>query len=292
MQPSIPTDKARGIKKWEVRQRLEFIENCLFWVGRVNRADLTNTFGISAIQASKDFRLYQDVAAGNMTYDGSGKFYQRTECFVAKFSLLSAEEYLNSNIREEGTVSLAPCLPENEGLLVEVVKPPQRRISPSILQSFIYAIRDKRDLLILYQSMSREESLWRWVTPHAFGHDGKRWHCRAFCHIDNRFKDFLLARALEIGESRASTIDPATDIDWQEYETTTIVPHPGLTPGQRQVVENDYGMVEGKLVICQRRASAFYLRKLLNLDSGSRTRRAEEQQIVLEEVPHTNSTAP
>jgi predicted DNA-binding transcriptional regulator YafY len=41
------------------------------------------------------------------------------------------------------------------------------------------------------------------LTPHAFGYDGFRWHTRAFCHTDRKFKDFLLPRILE---SRA-TVD-------------------------------------------------------------------------------------
>jgi hypothetical protein len=49
-------------------------------------------------------------------------------------------------------------------------------------------------------SKVRPEPVWRRMTPHAFGYDGFRWHVRAYCHLDNKFKDFLLPRILDIGE--------------------------------------------------------------------------------------------
>ena len=44
----------------------------------------------------------------------------------------------------------------------------------------------------------RPDPIWRRITPHAFGYDGFRWHVRAYCHLDNKFKDFLLPRILEV----------------------------------------------------------------------------------------------
>ena len=57
-----------------------------------------------------------------------------------------------------------------------------------------------RSIEILYQSMNkvRPDPIWRRITPHAFGYDGFRWHSRAFCHLEHKFKDFLLPRILGV----------------------------------------------------------------------------------------------
>lgn len=80
---------------------------------------------------------------------------------------------------------------------------PDRRVDIAVLRMILAAVRDQASVEVLYQSMNeqRPEPLWRRISPHAFGSDGFRWHVRAFCHIDNRFKDFLLSRALRLDRS-------------------------------------------------------------------------------------------
>ena len=40
--------------RWGVEKRLEFIEFRLYWEACINRADITDQFGVSVPQASKD----------------------------------------------------------------------------------------------------------------------------------------------------------------------------------------------------------------------------------------------
>ncbi|MGN6205889.1 WYL domain-containing protein, partial [Humibacter sp.] len=67
-------------------------------------------------------------------------------------------------------------------------------------QAILSAVREHRSIEVHYQSMSgkRADPIWRRMTPHAFGYDGLRWHARAYCHIDSKFKDFLLPRILGV----------------------------------------------------------------------------------------------
>ena len=62
--------------RWGVEQRLEFIEFRLYWEGQINRADITEQFGVSVPQASKDISLYEEKAPGNLVYDKSDKRYR------------------------------------------------------------------------------------------------------------------------------------------------------------------------------------------------------------------------
>ena len=57
---------------------------------------------------------------------------------------------------------------------------PRRDIDPKKLQAILRAIREKKALNIEYQSMARPKPILRWITPHAIGFDGFRWHARSY----------------------------------------------------------------------------------------------------------------
>jgi hypothetical protein len=65
--------------------RLRFIDYLLARFGRVNRADLTDYFGLSIQQVSLDLRAYDELAPGNMIYDKTLKAYRPTDAFKRVF---------------------------------------------------------------------------------------------------------------------------------------------------------------------------------------------------------------
>lgn len=69
----------------------------------------------------------------------------------------------------------------------------------AVLRDVLKAVREGLSTEIFYQSMSAQKPSpeWRRITPHALGDDGMRWHVRAFCHVDHKFKDFILSRCME-----------------------------------------------------------------------------------------------
>ena len=66
-----------AILKWDVRQRLKLLESTLLLSGWVRTQALTDTFGISRAQASKDFTVYQTLRPGHLVYNKSRKYYER-----------------------------------------------------------------------------------------------------------------------------------------------------------------------------------------------------------------------
>src|SRR5712672_190037 len=90
---------------------------------------------------------------------------------------------------------------------------PHRRVEATVLRGLLSAIRRGRAVELQYQSMntSRPEPAWRWITPHAFSNDGLRWHVRAYCHIDNKFKDFILSRTFDLRNEGAPGAPPTDD---------------------------------------------------------------------------------
>ncbi|WP_377831377.1 WYL domain-containing protein (plasmid) [Bradyrhizobium lupini] len=267
--------------KWGVERRLEFIEFRLFWEGGVNRADIIDMFDVSVPQASKDLTLYQERAPRNAIYDKSAKRYVASESFTPCFLKPDPDRYL-SQLRSvaDGIVDRAHAWIGHFPSF-GVTPSPARGIRAEVLRSVLSAIRQCKAVEIRYQSLSTSEPRWRWITPHALGFDGFRWHARAFCGADRTFKDFLLSRILETRATKPGEIEASADIDWQDEVTLEIGPHPGLSDAQKKVIALDYGMRDGKVRVKVRKALLYYTLKRLGLDIDPNSRAPQDQQIVL-----------
>ncbi|SFP37271.1 Predicted DNA-binding transcriptional regulator YafY, contains an HTH and WYL domains [Bradyrhizobium sp. Ghvi] len=267
---------------WGVEQRLEFIEFRLFWEGSINRADIVEFFGVSVPQASKDLTLYQERAPGNVEYDTRVKRYVAADKFVLRFLDPDPYVYL-AQLRAvaEGTVpsrdSFIAALPR-----ADVALTPKRDIDITVLRKILDAAREGVSVEVFYQSMNkvRPDPIWRRITPHAFGYDGLRWHVRAYCHVDHKFKDFLLPRILEVGEKGPAGATGEQDWLWNNYFDVVIGPHPDLTEGQKRVVAKDYGLDHGNSILSVRYAMLFYVLKRLGLLGDAAKQSARTQHIV------------
>jgi hypothetical protein len=267
--------------RWGGAQRLEFIEFRLFWEGHVNRIDVMQQFGLSVNQASSDLNRYIGFAPDNMVYDKSARTYVRGPDFAAKFLKPDASRYL-AQLR-----SLADDILESDDTWIaelpsyDAAPTPARGVNPVILRSVVGAICRSEAIEVKYQSLSRPEPIWRWIAPHAIGFDGFRWYTRAFCQMDEVFKDFLLSRIISTRNVEASEVTDVADADWLEYVTLEIGPHPGLSENQKKVIALDYGMRGGTAKIKVRRALLYYALKRLGLDTDPDARKPQDQQIVL-----------
>lgn len=267
---------------WGVERRLEFIEFRLFWEGGVNRSDIIEMFDVSVPQASKDLTLYQERAPQNAIYDKSAKRYVASAHFSPIFLKPDPDGYL-SRMR-----AIAEGLTEPEDSWIakppqmDIALTPRRSVDPIVLRTIISGIRENRSVEIHYQSMNRERAdpMWRRMTPHAFGYDGFRWHARAYCHLDHKFKDFLLPRILDVGDMGTPGADGEQDALWQETFDIEIGPHPRLTPSQRSVVAKDYGMINERVVLTVRCAMLFYVLKRLGLLGDASQLDPRSQHIV------------
>ena len=277
--------------KWGVERRLEFIEFRLFWEGGVNRSDIIEMFGVSVPQASKDLSLYQERAPHNAVYDKSAKRYIASEKFKPHFLKPDPDQYL-SRLRSvaEGVIDLSESW-VTDFSNADIALTPGRAVEAPFLRAVLAAVRDGRSLDVFYQSMSRDrpDPTWRRISPHAFGSDGFRWHVRAYCHLTNQFKDFLLPRILDIGEFGEPSENAGSDALWHEYFDIEVGPHPDLSPMQQAVVEKDYRMEEGSVVLPVRHAMLFYVLKRLGLLGDATKMFARTQHIVLVNFAETEA---
>lgn len=255
---------SKGIN-WSQERRLQFIDFRLRWEGRINRADLTEFFGLSIPQASLDISKYSELAPDNLTYDRSSKTYVATSQFCALYQRSSAQRYLAELLATkkgiiEPTTSFIGSFPE-----VDWAPSPWRTISEPTVEALVKAIRERLAVRIRYQSMTSLDESQRLISPHALCNDGFRWHVRAYCHKKQRFSDFVLARILGIDGFEPSDVDPGEDSQWQTLLILILTPHPDLPPAKKRVLELDYGMKDGEVQLPCRQAFLFYTLRHLGL---------------------------
>jgi predicted DNA-binding transcriptional regulator YafY len=275
--------------RWSVERRLAFIDFRLWWEGKINRSDIEERFGVSTNQASADLNRYMAMRPDNMVYDKRKKRYLITDKFRAAIAQPDSADYLSELrlIAEgvlEANVARVDAIPP-----FDVVVTPARPVKPDVLRAVLQAIRERKALVITYQSFSSPTPTKRTIEPHALAHDGFRWHARSWCAKDKDWKDFVLGRMTAPEVAGASTQNPLGDSDWHELEDITIRPHPKLSDGQRAAIEADYGMTDGKLTAEVRRALKFYVLRRLGLDVKPDLRAPTEQHIVLDGPAGTNN---
>ena len=248
--------------RWEAQQRIRFIEERLFWTGRINRKEIVEFFGITNAHASSDLTLYQDLAPANMAYDMSGRTYRIQEDFKPLFGSHSFKTFLGRRLVNDG------FLPDLS--FMETLPFPTRAADPKVIRKVLGAIREGWRIKIRYQSLSTPEPTWRWISPHALAHDGYRWHIRAWCEKRENFRDFVLGRILSVAKGQGKRfIDPAKDTAWKETVDVKIGPHPALSHEQEAVVSLDYGMKNGIAKMTVRRAMLLYALAHLRLDTDN-----------------------
>ena len=268
--------------RWGIERRLEFIEFRLFWEGGVNRADIVNEFGVSVPQASKDLALYQERAPDNIHYDRSRKRYFSQVSFQPKYINPDADGYLEW--KTENAISGNSFTGRKEmAFCTDKLPTPQRSIDVGVLRVLLECVREKQSIEILYQSMNstRPEPEWRRISPHAFGNDGLRWHTRAFCHIDRKFKDFILSRCLDTKSFDQTDVDAADDKYWMEYFSVILCPNPRLSVSQRDIIAQDFSMEKGEAVAPVRRAMLYYFSKRLRLDLADSSDDPREAPVII-----------
>lgn len=281
--PTSDTTKAAGrpAGRWSQERRLEFIDFRLRWDGRLNRGDLVDFFGISVPQASLDISRYSELAPGNLVYDRSSRAYLASDDFSPLYASSDASRYLSELLDQVAGFDSGPSSFLAWAPTVATVPSPERTFRIDVLVALLKAIREGKALRVLYQSMTRPHPTSRTLSPHALAHDGFRWHARAYCHTRKEFRDFVIARMLEVnGSEPAATASAEDDQEWHTIVPLVLVPHPNLSESHRRAIELDFGMKDGQVEFQCRQAFLFYALRHLRLDLDQ-SARPETQQIAL-----------
>lgn len=243
-----------NVSRWSAQERLAHIERIAYWRGWVRRGDLCDRFSISLPQASADLGEYMRINPPGLRYNGNDKRYDATEAFkcrLTKPSLAEATEVLPEAL-SVGTLAVAR------------VELPVRTAKENVVREVVIAITNRAAMEIYYFSVHSGTEGWRRISPRALGHDGFRWHTRAWCDEENTYKDFVLGRIDRVKRTDLQTSPPA-DKDWETWTTIRFRPHHRLNPAQSRAMELDFAMIRGVASLRVRKAMKIYAEVYLGL---------------------------
>ncbi|WP_443699510.1 WYL domain-containing protein [Pseudomonas sp.] len=268
--------------RWDLALRYRLIETVVWWEGRLTTGHLIQSFGISRQQASKDINTYiTEHAPKNLTYDKKIKGYVPSKTFKPLFIDDSASAYLHLLYQNHERA------PHIDGLALayahtKVLDVPDRPIRPEILRPLLKACRDGLRLETEYVSLNSPQVDIRLIAPHTLVYTGMRWHVRAYCEKNREYRDFVLSRLRgEPGLLDVSENTQALDDDWNTETPVIIAPDGRLSAAQKAIIETDFGMVDGQLVVPSRWALVKYVLQRYQIDARNLDPNPEAQQIVV-----------
>ena len=265
----ITKEKMRLDLKWATRQRLQYIEVKAWYTGVVTRSDVAHAFGLSDPAATKDLKLYGDLAPGNLAYHHGVFGFVPAAGFAPVFADLSPAAVLPV-IAANLAVANGPYGDDLVyGLPTASLPLPARLPDATVLAQITRAIHGRRKLGIVYRSLSGRESAGaRIVEPHTLVNTGLRWHVRAYSEERCDFRDFVLSRIVEAEcLDAAAESGEAYDDDWVETVSLRLAPHAGLDAARRASLLLDYGAEGGMIEVKVRRALLGYVLQRLNVDT-------------------------
>lgn len=256
--------------KFATRQRLQFIEIMAYYSGSISRSMLARAYGISDPAATKDLKLYNDLAPGNLEYNPSLFSFVPSTKFDEVFADLNPHTVLNMFAQNLLSVDNPSGNEPIYGISVEEIPFPVRLPDKSVLAPLIQAMKTGRQLKTRYHSLSQgdEQQQDRIIEPHALVNNGLRWHVRAYDHEHYDFRDFVLSR---FSETQLLTQDAESsqnyDDEWMEFVSLKLQAHPGLSDKQRLALSYDYNMENSIIELNVRRALVGYLLQQMKVDT-------------------------
>ncbi|MDT4830174.1 WYL domain protein [compost metagenome] len=269
--------------RWDLALHYRLIETVAWWEGRLTTNHLMQSFGISRQQASKDINTYISAhAPRNLEYDKHLKGYVPSKHFKPLFIDDSASAYLHLLNQNHDRA------PHVEGLALaythtEVLRVPDRSVRPEVLRPLLKACREGLRLECDYVSFNTPHVETRLIAPHTLVYTGMRWHVRAYCEKNRAYRDFVLSRFRGVPEliEDVSANGREEDVGWNTPVQVIIEPDTRLKPEQRAIIETDFGMRNGRLVIETQGALVQYVLQRYQIDPTKVHAKASAQQIIV-----------
>jgi len=239
-------------------ERLRYIEFCLKFLGAFSRSGLIDKFGIGTAAASRDISLYKEKAPQNFSHSSNSKNFALNDSWESLFEFSSSEvlNLLTGRTVQSNNRSYIP----ND--ILDVIDDPKI----DIIAPLSRAIYNKKAIQVDYFSNSSGFST-KLLIPHAYIHNGSRWHVRAYDRTKSRFADFLISRfrKLEIIDEDALDNEyQSNDNQWNRIVDLEIIPHPDYAEPEAVIYE--FNMEDGVLRKSIRASSVGYFLQKLKVD--------------------------
>ena len=123
----------------------------------------------------------------------------------------------------------------------------------------------------------------RLIAPHTLIYTGMRWHVRAYCEKNRDYRDFVLSRFRGMPELMDDETENTREKDpgWTSQVQVIIEPDSRLKSEQQAIIETDYGMQDGQLLIKTRGALVQYVLQRYQIDTTKVHTKPTAQQIVV-----------
>lgn len=250
-------------------ERLEFIEFCLDFYGRISRQELSLCLQLATASCTRDLALYRQLAPDNLEMRHQDKSYYRTDNFqriffhTPKKSLAHLTRYYPILSRNSRNNAINVDFNFDNSL---------RYPSVDVLAVVNRAIVSRHVLKTEYQSL-RHGALKREIVPHALFNGYRGWYVRAYDLTMSQFLDYSLCNIQSVKLSTRETLetDFAEDTRWNSDVKVSLIPHPFVS--NKRAVELMYKMTDGYLTFETNEVVAAHLLRRENvvIESGSST---------------------
>ena len=245
------------------RARLQYLDECLTWLGQANRRDLIERFGISNAQAAVDFRIYLErVRTPAPSYDPGRKTY------VAD----GAHRGLEDTVEPPSLEAIYAQARQDFARLPG----PTRQCPAPVMRKLNQAIERRCFVEIDYVSISTGCRDRQWIAPAHIASDGERLHVRAWSPDRKEWRDFLPVRVSGSSSFNMRPIKETlpADEDWETIVEVRLRPREEFTVEQKRAVQLEYGFKGDEICFETRRALEFYIERRWGLDRpGARLER-------------------
>lgn len=234
-------------------ERLKYIDLCSYILGYINRKLLMNRFEIKQAWSTKDFAAYQELTGNQLEYDHALRAYKPKVDFSPYYehSASVALELLASGSQ---TIICEPNLSDRAcSYKINNVEPALKNIF-SVLRGLYLGTK------VNIEYISRSSGITqRTLAPHALISTGSFYYVRAFDYKTHEFRSFKLNRIVSsstIGHKPELSESRSYDNEWNQDIELTIVCNGPLD--NKEAIEFDYGLIEGKLKIQIKKAVLMY----------------------------------
>lgn len=265
-------------------QRLQLLTDLLVWERRLSNHRLRALFGISLVRASEWLREFRTRYPEWVVHDTRSRSYMAT-AIVYRIGREADRRARSESLSRYLTLVGLPHAPDETISGLWSAFPNISIPDPEVFASLNDAINCRQVVAVEYRSMRNPKAHLRTLSPHSLVKVGRRWHVRAHCRETDDFRDYALGRIVSIapceGKSMLSAVD---DTAWMTMVKVRLVPHPGLTPDQQDVIRFEYFNGTAARVDTCRGALVSYFIQDVRAALNSDAQRPPDYQLAVENV--------
>jgi len=255
----------------DTKTRFAFIETCLLWGSGLTANQLAQAFGIARQNAQQVISRYRQQHPGNIRLQSRKQV--ATTCFEPYYIRRNAREFLDYL---RGQAMMAYYLDTSDWVdlpFYDVDHLLRGRLKDSVVRQVLTALREQQVINVYYQA--KTSARMRDFSPNQLIFAGNRYHVRGFCHLTERYLDFVLSRITHAETTRCEWVSSANDPGWQTYVELRFKPNPALPSEAIEALKIDFETDPQGIhhVKCRRALQGYIVREMLAPDPQFSTTR-------------------